>query len=619
MKTKMDRRDFLKAAPTAAWALAQAARGATFQTSGSSSRIRLEPFDYQGVRLLKSRWQQQVQGARDFYFGLSDDDILHGFRAAAGLPAPGKPLGGWARTSTGGLLGDWLSGMARLYRATGDSALWNKALYLLTEWNKTVKPDGNPRLSFDKLMCGLVDMHLYGGEKRVIPLLERSIDWAIKNLDRERMPANKDHDVYYSGRPGEWYKLAENIYRAYQVTGDPKFRSFAEVWLYPAYWNKFDKTTDPLDAQGVHAFSHCNTFNSAAMHYAVSGDPTYLRIAKNAYDYFQNRQCYATGGYGPNERLMATDGSLGRSLETRSDTFETECGSWAAFKLSRYLTQFTGEARYGDWIERLFYNGAGASLPIMEGGRNFYYSDYRVAGGLKVYRWDNFTCCSGTYFQNMADYYNLIYYRDGSGLYINLYVPSEVTWSRQGNDIKVVQQTDYPLEETSTLSLDMNGSVDFTLNFRVPEWCHDMSAKVNGAAVNAASKPGTWATLARTWNPGDKVEVRIPMRLRMQPVDRQHPDRVAVVHGPVVLALDSDYHDPAFELPGNDEDLNKLVVRDDSPLASRFSAPAVPGMFRVTRPDGRNIRLRFRPFYAYEEGFPYQMYIDKKAWPYKLW
>ena len=66
-------------------------------------------------------------------------------------------------------------------------------------------------------------------------------------------------------------------------------------------------------------------------------------------------------------------------------------------------------------------------------------------------------------------------------------------------------------------------------------------------------------------------------------------------------------------LPATDEDLNKYVVRDDNPLASHFSAPAVPGMFRVTRPDGRNVRLRFRPFYAYEEEFPYQMYIDKKA------
>ena len=87
-------------------------------------------------------------------------------------------------------------------------------------------------------------------------------------------------------------------------------------------------------------------------------------IARNGYDYLQRHQCYATGGYGPNERYMAIDGALGKALETRSDTFETSCGAWAGFKLSSYLLQFTGEARYGDWIERLLYNAIGAALPI---------------------------------------------------------------------------------------------------------------------------------------------------------------------------------------------------------------------------------------------------------------
>ncbi len=617
----MLRRDFLKAASVAAGMAARAA-GARASATLPASRLRIEAFDYEGVRLLKSRWQEQVQRAREFYMGLPDDDILHGFRVEAGLPAPGKALGGWARRNTGGVFGQWLSGMARMYRATGDATLRDKAVHLMREWGKTVRSDGDCRMghyAWDKLVCGLVDLYVYAGEAEAVSLLEKTAGWAAKNLSRENMPAVKSHNTFYSGRPGEWYTLAENLYRAYQATGNRRFNDFAQVWLYHFYWDKFDQTPDPPDAEGVHAYSHLNTFSSAAMHYAVTGDPKYLRIIRNAYEYFRNRQCYATGGYGPNERLMAADGSLGKALETRSDTFETLCGSWAAFKLCGYLMQFTGEARYGDWIEKLFYNGAGAALPLQPGGRNFYYSDYRVGGGMKVYRWDNFTCCSGTYFQDMADYHNLIYYKDGSSLYVNLYVPSQVAWSRGGTGIKVTQQTDYPVSETTTLTLEMTQSAEFPLKLRVPEWCSEMSVKVNASAVNVACKPGTWATVERRWNSGDRVEARIPLRLCMQPVDRQHPDRVAVVRGPVALALDFDYHDPAFELPGTDDELNKWLVRDDSPLPSHFSAPAVPGMFRVERPDGRNVRLRFRPFYAYEEGFPYLMYIDRKAWPHRLW
>jgi hypothetical protein len=76
----------------------------------------------------------------------------------------------------------------------------------------------------------------------------------------------------------------------------------------------------PPDAHGVRAYSHVNTFSSAAMAFDVLRDAVYLDILKNGYDYLQQTQVYATGGYGPNERFMAPDGSLGRALDTRSDT-----------------------------------------------------------------------------------------------------------------------------------------------------------------------------------------------------------------------------------------------------------------------------------------------------------
>ena len=111
------RRQFLKSA--AATVAAAACPLAANAAPSTPSHIKLETFDYQGVRLLPSRWLEQIDTARAFYLNLSNDDILHGFRAAAGLPAPGNSLAGWAYPITGGLLGDWISAMSRLYRATG--------------------------------------------------------------------------------------------------------------------------------------------------------------------------------------------------------------------------------------------------------------------------------------------------------------------------------------------------------------------------------------------------------------------------------------------------------------------------------------------------------------------
>src|SRR4029079_14791531 len=113
------------AAPLAAGLVSEALSAATPPSQ------KIEAFDYQGVQLLDSRWRSQVQGARGFYLGLSDDDILHGFPAAAGLPAPGKALGGWCKDDTSMIFGQWLSGMARLYRATGDNAVRDKAALLM--------------------------------------------------------------------------------------------------------------------------------------------------------------------------------------------------------------------------------------------------------------------------------------------------------------------------------------------------------------------------------------------------------------------------------------------------------------------------------------------------------
>jgi DUF1680 family protein len=345
----------------------------------------------------------------------------------------------------------------------------------------------------------------------------------------------------------------------------------------------------------------------------------------------QRAQCYATGGYGPNERFMARDGSLGHALDTRSDTFEAVCGSWAGFKLCRYLMRLTGEARYGDWMERLFYNGVGSALPIAGAGRNFYYADYRVGGGMKVYNWESYTCCSGTYIQATADYHNLVYYRDASGggsgrepgLYVNLYVSSEVTWNRPAGEVHVAQDTRYPEEDVSRLRLTTKQPSSFALRFRVPAWTRGASVKVNGAVVAGRYEPGTWGSVERTWSSGDLVEIQIPLRLRMQAVDAQHPDRVAVVRGPAVLALEGAYHDPNFRLPGSDAELEQWLSPEPWSRASGVHATDpkadVATVLRVVPPDKSPVRLRFRPFYEIQENYPYFMYFDRKALPWRLW
>ena len=182
----------------------------------NSARSLLKPFNYQGVRLLDSRWQRQVSEARDYFAAVPNDNILRGFRLQAGMAAPGQDMGGWCARDSGMVFGQWLSGMSRLSKALGDDELRDKAVYLMHEWGKTLHRLQFDHYVYDKYVCGLVDMYEYAAQSEALELLEQCTKWAEANLSRRRLPASDEDSQggYFTG-DSEWYTLAENLYRAY--------------------------------------------------------------------------------------------------------------------------------------------------------------------------------------------------------------------------------------------------------------------------------------------------------------------------------------------------------------------------------------------------------------------
>jgi DUF1680 family protein len=216
-------------------------------------------------------------------------------------------------------------------------------------------------------------------------------------------------------------------------------------------------------------------------------------------------------------------------------------------------------------------------------GHTFYYSDYRVGGGVKIYREDQkWCCCSGTYPQAIADYHNLIYLHDDDALYVNLFVPSGVSWK----GITLTQETSYPESQASNLTISAASPKQFPLRIRIPGWCKGASLSVNGQRQNVSCTPGTWASLDRKWTSGDKVSIDLPMEIFHAPVDAQHPNRVALVFGPTVL-----------------------VKRQQKFAAASLQALASPGQ-------GLSFRLpssgeeELAPFSAMAFHEPYEMYFD---------
>jgi hypothetical protein len=566
----------------------------------------LQPLGYSGRVLLRGRLADRVADAATTYGGMSVDDMLKGFRRRAGLAAPGSDMAGWAAESTEATFGQWVSGIARLSAVLGNADLATRVGELVDGYAQTITPTydtGMHTYGWEKLVCGLVDAAVFAGNDRALPLLSKVV--RAQAYDRHG-PNATANDFSGGDMPTlEWYTLSENLYRGFLASNDDALCEEALRFHYDDYWSRFVQRPQLGNRWGIpawlHAYSHVNTFASAAAAYRVHGDAHYLDVVRNAYDWLHETQTFATGGFGPHEFTMAEDGSLGRSLEWTTDSAEITCGTWAAFKICSELLAFTGDARYADWVEQLVYNGIGATIPVQPDGRTPYYQDYRLGTATKLPYPNAWPCCSGTYVQAVAHLADLVYFRSGDGLAVALYVPSEVTWTRQGRDITLRQDTAFPEGNDVRITVEADGPVALPLQLRVPSWATGMVVALNGVALNVPRQPGDWVVIDRVWQPGDVLTVELNAQLRALPVDAFHPNRVAMAFGPVVLAQDVDWVMP-FDapVPWQMVDWESHLSRQGSEL---IFLPQAPGTHRMEPGP-------FRPFYDIPERRPYRIYHE---------
>jgi uncharacterized protein len=222
------------------------------------------------------------------------------------------------------------------------------------------------------------------------------------------------------------------------------------------------------------------------------------------------------------------------SLNNTHSSFETPCGAYAHFKLTRYLLRVTRESRYGDSMERMMYNTVLGAKPLESDGRTFYYSDCNFHGK-KVYSDHRWPCCSGTLPRVATDYSINTYLRDARGIYVNLYIASTVRWVQEGALVSLTQKGGYPLDSLVQFEVTAPRQSEFALNFRIPSWAERASISVNGKQILDRVIPGTFSTVRRSWKGGEQIELDLPLTTRLEAVDPKHPKTVALLSGPLVL------------------------------------------------------------------------------------
>ncbi len=425
---------------------------------------------------------------------LSEDSLLKPLRQMAGQAAPGEDLGGWyhydpdydPNTVTTGFapgctFGQWVSALARNYAITGSAATRAKVLKLNRLYARTISGDfyeNNrfPAYCYDKLVGGLIDSHQYVKDPDAFSILEQTTNTALPHLPGKAV----EHGRQWRQNPAvgytwdESYTISENLFLAYQRGAGHRYRDLGKQYLDDEYYGPLAEGQNVLG--GRHAYSYVNSLCSAMQAYLTLGSAKHLRAASNAFDML-TAQSFATGGWGPDELLRGPDsGDLAASLTNTHSSFETPCGSYAHFKLTRYLLRATRDARYGDSMERVMYNTVLGAKPLLADGSTFYYSDYNSHGS-KFYKHDHWPCCSGTLPQVAADYRINSYFYDNDGIYVNLYIPSTLRWTCDDTQVSLTQSGEYPLE--GAVKFDINGfqrPTEFAIHLRIPAWADGASS-----------------------------------------------------------------------------------------------------------------------------------------------
>jgi DUF1680 family protein len=516
------------------------------------------PFALTEVRLTEGLFRDAMVRDQQFLLDLDPDRLLHDFRVNVGLPSTAKPLGGWEAPDVelrGHSVGHYLSGLALMYASTGDARFKTRGDLIVAElakvqaaspakgYNKgylSAFPEEfidrvesrqrvwAPYYTLHKIMAGLLDMYQLAGNQQALDVLLQQADWV--KLRQDRLTREKQQAMLMTEHGG----MIEVLANLYAVTGNPEHLRIAKTFDHDVLFDPLARKEDTLN--GLHANTQIPKIIGVAREYELTGEPKYRDIATYFWERVAKFRSYANGGHSDGESFFPIEKF---SHHLSADTSET-CNTYNMLKLSRHLFAWAPSAETMDFYEKGLYNHILASQDPAT-GMMIYYCPLRPGAYKSFSTPDNsFWCCVGTGMENHAKYPDTIYFhdRDNKTLFVNLFIPSELTWKDAGVTVK--QQTRFPDEDTTRLMFTAAKPTRLAVKVRYPSWVKSgFAIRVNGTPEKLATsaQPGSYVTVEREWKTGDTMQVTLPMSLRLEPMP-DDPHVVAVLYGPILLAGD---------------------------------------------------------------------------------
>ncbi len=546
--------------------------GATIDFTRKDVAAKVEPFPLTQVRILSGVYKDAQEWNRAYMQRLSADRLLYNFRQNAGLPVgDAAPLGGWEAPADGKrgtelrghFTGHFLTASAQLFASTGDKEAKAKGDSMVAELAKVQEKLGGGYLSafpnelFDrldnlsgkprptdpgvpglpwapfytihKIMAGMLDMYTLAGNRQALQVVEGMAGWA------DKWSASKTEEHMQQILNVEYGGIAETLYNLAAVTKNDQWAAAGDRFTKKRFVNPLAMRRDEL--RGLHVNTHIPQVIAAARRYEISGDTRFHDVADFFWWEVVSARSYVTEGTSNGEGWQAQPRQLAAELRNGRTTATAECCcAYNMLKLTRHLYSWSGDPAYFDYYERSLLNHRIGTILPDKGYTQYYLS--LTPGAWKTFNTEDksFWCCTGTGVEEFSKLNDSIYWRDQHGLYVNLFIPSELNWEEKG--FRLRQDTKFPEQPGTALVVTAAKPVQMAMRLRVPAWLQSAPVvKLNGRVLDASAAPGSYLTLTRAWKTGDRVEMELPMHLSVESMP-DDPGMQAFLYGPLVLAGD---------------------------------------------------------------------------------
>ena len=572
-----------------------------------ASVVEARPFPLGRVTLLDGPFKKAMEINRAYLLKLDPDRFLWPFHERAGMETKGERYGGWEKKDiVGQTSGHYLTACSLMYASTGDEELKRRVAYMVAELAKVQAKHGNgyagsvrpevwattfagqikvhkwglgggyvPWYVLHKTYAGLIDAYVHTGNKQALEVARTFADWAKKGTD------GLSDEQFQKMLLCEHGGMNDAMATLYALTNDGDYLALARRFDHKQIFDPLEAERDEL--QGKHVNTQLPKIIGAACLYELTGEKRYATIARFLWDRVIETRSYAPGGVDFHEHFRAP-GEEAKFLNW--DSCET-CAVYNMLKLTRHLFGWRPDARYMDYCERALYNQILGSQDPNSGGVTYFYS--LKPGHFKTYStpFDSMWCCVGTGIENHSKYGDTIYYHNEDTLWVNLFIPSQVDWQEKG--VTVRQETGFPRQDTTTITVSTKGPREFSVRIRVPYWAtKGVEVWVNGSQEKVQAKPQSYLTLSRAWKDGDRIEVRLPMSLHLY-LARDDKSLGVVLFGPLVLAGELGREGMPKTLLCTD---NKQYSGDPVPPVPVFVTDSRDPASWVKRTDDKELRFR---------------------------